>query len=259
MTKKIIFQIVCVIALLISHFNLSYNFNEAWWHSAFGFCVILLFGSLIWGGSFPFVSGLRMEASVIARSAGLAIGITVISFYCMWLIGKSSHITIHLSSIKSYFHNAVYIVNEEIILGSMMLYFMTNRFKVKRLVASLSLAVVVSAAHFILYKFYFRDKGNLEITTLLTLVLTVFVKNNLIIRYRHIGYAWALHFGWMVVMYGSDHFYSSGRRLTDLEKFNLYLGSPVVVIVSALMATVSYYYLDIQLRKRKEIIDGAVS
>jgi hypothetical protein len=243
MTRKILFQLVCIVILLVSHFNLSYNFNEAWWHSAFGFCMILVFGYLIWGWAFIPVSGLRIKPGVVLKSVLMAVCITIISYCSMLHVAGQAGIYIQVSSLKNYFHNAVYIVNEEIILGSMMLYFFTNRFKIKPLTASLLLAVAVSAAHFVLYKWYFRDKGYLHLSTLITLVLTVFVKNNLIIRYRHIGYAWALHFGWMVVMYGSGHFYaSSNLPLTDLDRFNLYLGSPGILVVSLALAGVSLLF-----------------
>ncbi len=237
MSRKIVFQIICIIILLISHFNLSYNFNEAWWHSAFGFCMILLFGYLIWGWPFLSVSGLKLSPLLLLKSAFVGGCIIVVSYLSIKSIADQHDISIRLSSFKNYFHNAVYIVNEEIILGSMMLYFLTNRFKIKPIVASFGLAVVVSIAHYILYKFYFRDKGDLTISTLITLVLTVFVKNNLIIKFRHIGYAWALHFGWMVVMYGSSHFFkTTGAEVTDLEKFNIYLGSWGILITSTFLA-----------------------
>jgi hypothetical protein len=205
--------------------------------------MILVFGYLIWGWAFIPVSGLRMTPGELFRSVLMAVCVACISYFAMLPAARQAGILIQAGGLKNYIHNAVYIVNEEIILGSMMLYFLTSRFKIKPLTASLILAVAVSIAHFVLYKWYFRDKGNLHLITLITLVLTVFAKNNLIIRYRHIGYAWALHFGWMVVMYGSGHFHASSHQaVTDLDRFNLYLGSPGILLASLTLAAGSLLY-----------------
>jgi hypothetical protein len=129
-----------------------------------------------------------------------------------------------------------------------------KRLNMKPILASLSLAILFSLAHLVLYKWYFRDKGYLELSTLLTLFLTIFVKNNLILQYKHIAYAWALHFGWMVVMYASEHTHmTSHLPLTDLEKFNLYLGSPGIVITSFLLAVASLFFSRKELLLKKDV------
>jgi hypothetical protein len=241
--KKVLFQIACIISLFISHFFLSYDFNGGWWHSLAGTVALVFFGYLIWGKQFFYVSGLNISSLTSLKILAAAVILTSVSVAVMSFIAKAHDVFITTGSFTNYVHNFFYILNEEIILGAMMLYLLIRRFKVNPFSASLGLAVVVSLAHFVLYKWYFRDKDYLEITTLITLTSVVFVKNNLIIRFKQIGYAWALHFGWMAVMYGSSHYFTTGeRQLTDLEKFDLYLGSSGVMLASLLLACFDLFY-----------------
>jgi hypothetical protein len=228
--KKILFQMICITCLLISHFFLSYDFNGGWWHSSF-------FGYLVWGKQFFYVSGLQIPKNTVVRILLATFILTILSATIQTFIAGNNGVSIQPEAFTSYLHNVFYILNEEIILGSILLYLLVRRFKIKPIHASLGLAILVSLAHFILYKWYFRDKGYLDIITLLSLTLVVFVKNNLILRHRHIGYAWALHFSWMAVMYGSRHYHNDTLEpLTDLEKFNLYLGSFWVMVACLIMA-----------------------
>ncbi len=243
MSKKIIFQTICLILLILSHVYFSYDFNGAWWHSAFGSVIIFFFAYLIWKNEFIVVSGLKFTPKIFTKTILMTFGVTAISVLSMTYIAEKNGVSIHISSFKNYIHNAFYIMNEELILGAIMLHLLIKRFKIKPVIASLGLAALLSFAHFVLYKWHFRDKDYLCVTTLVTLFLTIFVKNNLILQYKHIGYAWALHFGWMAVMYGSEHSHTaSNLPLTDLEKFNLYLGSPGILLTSLLLAGASWFY-----------------
>jgi hypothetical protein len=228
---------------VLSHLHLSYDFYGAWWYSALGFILVLFFGYLTWGRAFFYVGGLKIPRNRIMRTVLMALAVTGISLGSILLIASANHVVLRAGSFQSYVHDVFYILNEEIIIGALMLYFLTSRFRFKPLAASVGLALFVAVAHFVFYKWDFRDKGYLDISTLATLFLTAVLKNNLIICYRHIGYAWAIHFGWMVVMFGSEHYRMPGNvRMTDLDKFNLYLGSPAILIASLLLALASIYY-----------------
>jgi hypothetical protein len=70
------------------------------------------------------------------------------------------------------------------------------------------------------------------------------LRNNLIMYCRHIGYVWAIHFGWIAVMLGSIHRHGqTGQHLSELERFNLYLGSPTMLAISTVLALLSLYLL----------------
>jgi hypothetical protein len=240
MEKKNVVRLLYFGLLLYAHFYLSYNYNAGWWHSMLGFFVISGLGFLIWPTSFLRVAGMRMPFTGLVLVIALTALLTFVSWLISVNIANSAGVTIKVAAFESYVHCFFYIASEELITGAVMLHLFRSRLRLSPLVASAMLALLLALAHLLLYKWYFKDKGFLETGTLLTLLFTVFVKNNLIVKAGHIGYAWALHFGWMAVMYGSLHVYNeNGRVLNDLEKFNLYLGSPWVVVISFLLAGLS--------------------
>jgi hypothetical protein len=240
MARKRTFQTIWIILLLISHLILSYNYHSGWWLSAVGFVVILVFSYLIWGKDFILISGLKINRNNFLETIVMAFLVTGYSVWFIHWIGSKHHVVLEISGIKSYVNDVFYILNEEIVLGAMALFVTINHLKIRPWVASMVLAALVSIAHLVCYKWYFTDKGILQISTLLTLFFIAFVKNNLIIRYKHIGYSWAIHFGWMVVMFGSNHYdIYTHMRITDFERFNMYLGSYEMLFVSIVLAGVS--------------------
>jgi hypothetical protein len=109
---------------------------------------------------------------------------------------------------------------------------------------SLLLAVIFALIHLAFYQWIFLDRGTLQISTLITLLMIGFLRNNLIMYCRHIGYVWAIHFGWIAVMLDSVHRYGkTGQRLSELERFNLYLGSPTMLTISTFLALLSLFLL----------------
>ena len=144
---------------------------------------------------------------------------------------------------RNYYHDIFYILNEEIVIGAMLLFSLVNQRKIRPIIASIGLAVFFSLIHFVFYKWMMRDRGILEITTLLTLFCVGFVRNSLILWTGHIGYSWALHFGWMVIMFGSMHIdLNTNLRVAEPNRFNLYLGSIEMLIISIIIAGLSFVY-----------------
>lgn len=229
-------RILLLTLLLFSHLQLSYNFNQSWWHSAAGTAAVVLLGWLIWKKRLQATAGLAIPLKQLPLIFLSAAALALISFAVMRLM-SGDNVLISSTGPKNYIHNFFYIINEEIVLGAIMLYLLTERVSLRPIFASAILALVVALAHLVLYKFYFRDKGLLLWSTVASLFLVAFAKNNLIIRTGHIGYAWAMHFGWMVVMYGCSHTHAgTAAPLSDLDKFNLYLGSPYFMLIAGLAA-----------------------
>jgi hypothetical protein len=107
----------------------------------------------------------------------------------------------------------------------------------KALVASICVAAGFALLHFVFYRWVFADRGVLGISTLITLFLVGFVRNSLILYTGHIGYSWALHFGWIAIMFGSRHTYiNTNMYVSELESFNMYLGSTEMLILSSILA-----------------------
>ncbi len=242
--KKTAFQLTALLLLFVSHLHFSYDFYYAWWYSALGFLLVCFFGWLVWGSSFRRVGGLSIRGKDLFYVLLTTVFSFTISFLLIWFLASGRGIVLSMHSVQSYVHDVFYILNEEIILGSLLLYLLVHKLNMAPLLSSAALALAVAVLHLVFYKWVFRDPGYLHSGALLSLFLTALLKNNLILHSRHIGYAWAIHFGWMVVMFGSEHLYgTNGQRLTDLEKFNYYLGSPITVILSLLLAGGSTWLL----------------
>jgi hypothetical protein len=158
----------------------------------------------------------------------------------MKYIGNKNNIHVEYFNWRDYYHVMFYTLNEEIVLGAILLFTMVHRWKIKPMVASLCLALFFSLIHYVFYKWIFLDRGVLGIPALITLFLVGFVRNSLIIQTGHIGYSWALHFGWIAIMFGSNHTYlNTNMSVTEPERFNLYLGSTEMLIISIIMAFVT--------------------
>lgn len=161
----------------------------------------------------------------------------------MKYIANKHNVQIRFTNWRNYYHDIFYILNEEIVIGAILLFALVEKRKIKPIIASVGLAVFFALIHFAFYKWIFNDKGIIGISTLTTLFLVGFVRNSLIFQSGHIGYSWALHFGWMVVMFGSMHIDSNTNLIvTEPERFNLYLGSIEMLTVSIIIAGLSLIY-----------------
>ena len=236
--KTILFSL-----LGLSYGFFSYNFFGGWWNSSFGTILIHFFSYLIWEKDFLRHVGLQVNFKTFATSIILAVIVTICALLIMKHIAAKQNVVISYTSWRGYYHDIFYIINEEIVIGSILLFALVNKRKVRPIFASIGLAVIFSLIHFVFYKWIFNDKGILSVSTLITLFLVGFVRNSLILQTGHIGYSWALHFGWMVVMFGSKHVdLNSNLRVTEPERFNLYLGSIEMLGISIVLAGLSLTY-----------------
>lgn len=233
--KFLLFSLLILLYLLF-----SYYYFKGWWYSSIGSVLIISISYLIWGKAFLKQIGLQLNIPILAKSLILTVVIASCSLLLMKYIGNRENIRIEFNNWRDYYHVCFYVLNEEIVVGAILLFSMLNKWRIRPLVASLCLAVFFSLVHFIFYKWIFADKGVIGISTSLTLFLVGFVRNNLIIQTGHIGYSWALHFGWVAIMFGSSHSYlSTNMPLAEYESFNLYLGSLEMLIISFILAVVS--------------------
>ncbi len=231
-------RIPLLFSLLILFYVLfSYSFLGDWLYSSIGSILIIFLSYLIWGKGFLKQIGLQLNLQTIAKAIILVVIITTCSLLIMKYIGNRGNIRIEYYNWRDYYHVMFYVLNEEIVIGAILLFSLVNKWKLRPVVASLCLAVLFSLIHYIFYKWIFADKGVLGISTLITLFLVGFVRNSLIIQTGHIGYSWALHFGWIAIMFGSRHTnLNTNMYVTEPESFNLYLGSTEMLIISIIMA-----------------------
>ncbi len=235
---------VLTVLLLSSYLVFTYYVFKGWWYSSIGTVVILFFSYLIWGNRFLVVTGLRLKGKNILITFILAVIIIFFSVIIIKYIGSKYGVTVSYTDFGNYYHDVFYILNEEIILGGIAIYILLNKYNLSPLVASAALALAFSLIHFVFYRWIFLETGIIKVESLTVLFLVGFVRNNLIIIFRHIGYSWALHFGWMVVMFGSAPYrVDTGMGLTEPEKFNMFLGSHEMLIISGILGIISLIYM----------------
>jgi hypothetical protein len=228
--------------LIISYALFSYNFFNGWWYASVGTALIVLFSALLYKKNFIQIIGLKLPVRTIVKSLFLAMVVVAGAWFVMKYVGAKHGIVIKYSDWGCYFHIVFYTLNEEIVLGGILLYALTRKWEMRPLVASVLLAVFFSLVHFVFYRWIFNDRGFIEVSTLITLFFIGIVRNNIILNTGHIGYSWALHFGWMAVMFGSWHRYAGTENyLGELIRFNTYLGSVEMFILSGVLLLLSVY------------------
>ena len=236
--------------LLTVYMVFTYSVFNGWWYSSVGTILIIFFSYLIWREKFLFVTGLKLSVKTLLLSILLGVIITFFAVIIIRYIGSKNGVNIQFSSFGSYYHDIFYVLNEEIILGGIAIYLLISKYKLPSLLASVLLALAFSVIHYVFYRWVFLDTGIIKPLTLIVLFLVGFVRNNLIIVYRHIGFSWALHFGWVAVMLGSYPYRSESLEgLSEPEKFNMFLGSREMLIIAAVLAVLSYLQLA---RKQKD-------
>lgn len=230
--------------LILSYISLSYLPVFGWWYSSVGTALIIFFSYLLWNKLFLKNIGLLLNLKTVIQSLLLAAIVVVCSLFVMKYIAAKHHVTISYTNWREYYHDMFYVLNEEIVMGAIILLVLAPKRKIPPMIVSMGLATFFALIHFVFYKWIFLDRGTIEITTLLTLFFVGFVRNNLILQTGHIGYSWALHFGWMAVMFGSLHYAQDKNiRLGELVRFNTYLGSVQMLIISGILAGCSLYWM----------------
>jgi len=237
--KRILFLL-----LLLSYLLFSYYIFNGWWYSSIGTLLILLFSYLLWKKEYLTSTGLKLRLKNVIVSVVLAFLVIIAALALMKTIAARHNILILFTNGRNYFHDIFYTLNEEIVLGSIILFWLTRRKNIKPLYASAGLAVVFALVHYIAYRWVFLEKGIVSIEALAALFFIGLVRNNLILITGHVGYSWALHFGWMAVMFGSYHVSTeTSVAVPDYMKFNIYLGSAEVLIISFVLAGIGLFFM----------------
>lgn len=234
---------VILLFLLASYLLFSYYAFGWWWNSSLGTLLILFFSYLLWKKDFLRQTGFSLDLITIIKTVVLAVLTIIGSFFIMKHIAGRINIVIRFSEWRNYYHDVFYTLNEEIVLGAILLFFITVRWKIHPFIASVIIAIIFSLIHYVFYRWIFLDRGIIGITTLTILFFIGFIRNSLILLTGHIGYSWALHFGWIAVMFGSNHINRVTEEIPgELNKFNTYLGSTGMLIISLTLAVICIGY-----------------
>lgn len=230
--------------ILIIHLSFSYYYFGSWWNSLLGTLLILLFALILWRKKFIVYTGLKIGVKQGFFSILLMFTLLGVFYFFMKNVAEKNGIELIQTNWKNYFHICFYVINEELVFGSLILLPLVKSRKLNPLVASFGLAFVFALGHYIFYRWIFLDRGLLQFSTIVVLFLVGVLRNNLIVCSGHIGYSWALHYSWMIIMFGFHHINVQNKTgLTELTRFNMYLGTTTVLVVSFLLVLVSVVYM----------------
>ncbi|MFP4060156.1 MAG: type II CAAX prenyl endopeptidase Rce1 family protein [Bacteroidota bacterium] len=239
-------KILLFILVLSVYLLFSYNYFQGWWYSAIGTSGILILAWLIWKKNFLIKTGLKINI----RDVGITIVLTALILYLGYklvnAIGEPLDLKPNCQNWRGIAHIFFYTLNEEIVLGAMLLFYLRNKFpNLGDVIISAVVAFLFAMGHFVFYQFVFiPNQGILLHTTMLTLFFTGMIRNALILKYNHVGFSWAIHFGWMAVFFGCYPVNTTtGEHLKESELFNIFLGSPVMVSFSGIIMFGAVYLL----------------
>jgi hypothetical protein len=233
---RFIKRLILFFLVFLSHIFLSYNYFGGWYGSSIGTLTILIISYFIWEKDFLIRTGLNLNLKQIYNSIIIFAVLAIANLMIIKYIANNNNVLLLADNWRSYYHIIFYTLNEEIVIGALPLLSFTNRKKSATILASIGLALIFSLMHFAFYKWLFSDRGNIEFTTLTTLFFIGIVRNELIIKTGHIGYSWALHCSWIAIMFGTYHYFvGTDYGLTEITRFNTYLGSNEMLLISSLL------------------------
>jgi hypothetical protein len=230
------------LGLIIAYVLFSYG--ARWWQPALGTVLIVCMARALWGTQSVARIGLKLSRHELFPT-GLWLGIVILaSWWMVTTIAMGHGVAVFPGTWKDYFHGFFYTLNEEMVLGALLVLTCIERWRLPMGAISGLLALAFALVHFVFFKWLFCNNGLIQPDTLAALFFVGTLRNNLIIRFRHIGYAWALHFGWIAIMLDSPQIaVKTSEWLTEIERFNLYLGSAEMLALSGALAFGSVFLL----------------
>lgn len=235
------------ILLLLVFLLFTYN---TWWLAPLGSALIILLSNAVWPGRNIDLLGLNIPPRHGLVSLGLAAGTAGIAWLLVWGITPTQGITVTpLWSRANWFalvvHTLGQTLNEEMLLGSLLLKSVSNRFKRLPLAAvSVLIALIFSLLHYAFYAIRPPDiinYGLLSLASLVTIFAAGVLRNNCILSTGNIGFAWAIHFGWNLIFIDSVYLLSPSLvELSEPQMFNAVLDSPPAMLLVLTAAAISF-------------------
>ncbi len=241
--------------MVLSYLLFSYNLFSGWWYSGIGTLLIVLFAYLLWRQGFLYRIGLKINSPILITSFVLMLILTIGGYGIIKFLATSNGIMIQYSDYRNFIHDLFYTLNEEIILGAVLLGWIRDRLKkMHPATVSVLVAILFALFHYLFYRWIFDDRGILTLLTLTTLTMVGILRNNLILTTGHVGFSWALHASWMAIMFGTYHYRAGSLEgLLEYERFNLYLGSPIIFIIITTLAILSFFLFGLKHKPAKLI------
>jgi len=228
--------------LVAGVFLLPYG-QQPWWSFPASTLTLLLLFALRW----------RRD---VARRTGLALGpygavATALLGLSLWLLFRfvlapsivsARGLELVASPPLRVAEFAFQALNEEIVLGYLLLVPLA-RWTRRPVTTAVAVALLFAVLHHLLYR-YGELGMDLAPVTLLALLAVGAVRNAAILLARHVGYAWALHAAWNLVMFSGQWVEtSSGRMLKEPEVLDAFLSPPAVIVPACVAAVVLLVWL----------------
>jgi len=242
--------------ILLSYLLFSYNVFSGWWYSGIGTVLVVFFAYLLWRQDFLFRIGLKMNAVILLTALFLMLILTAGGYGLMKSIANRNGVMIQYADYRNFIHDLFYTLNEEMILGAILLGQVRRRVKKLHPVAvSVLVAILFAFVHYLFYRWIFNDRGILTWLTLISLIMVGVLRNNLILTTGHVGFSWAFHASWMAVMFGTYHYHTGNlEALLEYQRFNLYLGSPITFMIITALAIFSFSLYWSKLKPSKLVV-----
>jgi hypothetical protein len=234
-----------VLCVVTSYLGLNYVVSLGRWLSFTGTILIIFFSYLAWPNNFKQLLGIPNKLKQYCIIMALLLIIYFSIYYLIEFICLQQNISFQRMSSIGLNHIFFYTLNEEFVLGALLLFSLKNKFtKINPVYISILAAAVFSLPHYIMYRWIFETYAVLSIITLLSLFFIGVLRNNLILKTRHIGYSWALHYCWINIMLGFYFYYNSTHYvLSEVDRFNIFIGNGVTFTIALIFAFISTIWL----------------
>jgi len=215
---------VTLAAYLFPYFYLT----GTWWRAIPSTAVILLVGTLFFGREMPKVYGLAMTGKELLLSMALFFALLAGFSYAIftWVIVEPLSVQ-RYSYPPAQVHQFFQVFNDEILLRAALLTILLKAFPRPKTVILLT-AALFAVAHHVIYR---SSSVEIDWPAMATIFSFAAIANTLFVRYRHIGYGFALHYAWNFYRFNSTY-YLDGTRLEEGLTFNYIEGNAWVAVVS---------------------------
>ncbi|MFH0943684.1 MAG: CPBP family glutamic-type intramembrane protease [Planctomycetota bacterium] len=230
-TRKIGFGILVAILFLLPYAQ------EPWWEYFHSSLVLVLLFRAIGGPGGATRLGLGMKPLGWVYTCGVFLPLFVGAGVLQAGIARSAGISHAWSFFPANVDPLFQALNEELILGYVLLWWLVKRLKRPHLSAWI-LAVFFAAMHLVFYRWISTLYDSwLTWQAVATLLLVGVCRNYLILLAGHVGYAWAIHGAWNLWFFGGS--WTEHARLGEPELFNTFLGHPASMAVTLVLAGAS--------------------
>lgn len=236
-----------VVAIILSYLGLNYLPIYGWWISIFGTLLIIFFGRKAWPKNYLQRLGIPQNRLHYFISIVLLIVFTLLTFTLIQTIVNERNYGFRIANIYKAIHIFFYTLNEEIVLGALLLFTLSSKYnKANPIFISIIIAFIFAIMHYIFYRWIFQGEaqGILSYFAISSLFVVGVLRNNLILKFGHIGYSWAIHYGWMLIMFGCAIYVKENNiLLSETERFNIFIGNKTIFIIALVIAMLTSVWI----------------